>query len=120
MGGATEQARRREEAKRHNGNDFLHTHSPPCRIALGPARGVSQVFARRFLPSITHHRAKSNFDSKRLEKDGFITSYWGDEMQGARRKYYHITDKGRELYRQNLLNWDFTLKILSNLLKEEK
>jgi DNA-binding PadR family transcriptional regulator len=55
-----------------------------------------------------------------LEKDGFITSYWGDEMQGARRKYYHITDKGRELYRQNLLNWDFTLKILSNLLKEEK
>lgn len=57
---------------------------------------------------------------KRLEKDGCITSYWGDETQGARRKYYRITDKGREVYRQNLLDWEFTQKILSNLLKEEK
>ncbi|MCM1566417.1 MAG: PadR family transcriptional regulator [Dehalobacter sp.] len=57
---------------------------------------------------------------KRLEKNGYITSYWGDETQGARRKYYHITDRGRELYRQNLLDWEFTQKILSNLLKEDK
>lgn len=57
---------------------------------------------------------------KRLERDGCITSYWGDETQGARRKYYRITDKGREVYRQNLLDWEFTQKILSNLLKEEK
>lgn len=57
---------------------------------------------------------------KRLERDGCITSYWGDETQGARRKYYHITDKGHEVYRQNLLDWEFTQKILSNLLKEEK
>jgi DNA-binding PadR family transcriptional regulator len=56
---------------------------------------------------------------KRLEKDGFITSYWGDETQGARRKYYHITDKGRALYSQNKLDWQFTLEILSNLLEEE-
>jgi DNA-binding PadR family transcriptional regulator len=38
----------------------------------------------------------------------------------ARRKYYHITDKGRELYRQNLLDWEFTQKILDNLIKEEE
>lgn len=56
---------------------------------------------------------------KRLEKEGFITSYWGDETQGARRKYYSITEKGRELYRQNLLDWEFTQRILSDLLKEE-
>ncbi|MDR3289316.1 MAG: PadR family transcriptional regulator [Peptococcaceae bacterium] len=56
---------------------------------------------------------------KRLEKDGCITSYWGDETQGARRKYYHITDKGRALYRQNRLDWQFTQTILSDLLKEE-
>jgi len=31
---------------------------------------------------------------KRLEKGGYITSYWGDETQGERRKYYRITDKG--------------------------
>jgi DNA-binding PadR family transcriptional regulator len=57
---------------------------------------------------------------RRLEKEGCVTSYWGDETQGARRKYYHITDQGRETYRQNLLDWEFTQKILSNLLKEEK
>ncbi|MDR1605077.1 MAG: PadR family transcriptional regulator [Gracilibacteraceae bacterium] len=57
---------------------------------------------------------------KRLEKEGCVTSYWGDETQGARRKYYHITDKGRDTYRQNLLDWEFTQKILGNLLKEEK
>jgi DNA-binding PadR family transcriptional regulator len=57
---------------------------------------------------------------KRLEKEGCITSYWGDETQGARRKYYHITDKGRARYRQNLLDWEFTQKILNHLLKEEE
>lgn len=57
---------------------------------------------------------------KRLEQDGYITSYWGDETRGARRKYYHITEKGRELYRQNILDWQFTQTILNDLLKEEE
>ncbi|MDR2355853.1 MAG: PadR family transcriptional regulator [Clostridiales Family XIII bacterium] len=57
---------------------------------------------------------------KRLEKEGCISSYWGDETQGARRKYYHITDKGRARYRQNLLDWEFTQGILSRLLEEEE
>lgn len=56
---------------------------------------------------------------KRLERDGYITSYWGDETQGARRKYYHITEKGRELYLQNKLDLEFTQKIINDLLKEE-
>lgn len=56
---------------------------------------------------------------KRLEKDGCITSYWGDETQGARRKYYHITDKGKALYIQNKWDWAFTQKILNNLLGED-
>ena len=57
---------------------------------------------------------------KRLEKDGCITSYWGDETQGARRKYYRITAKGKGVYRQNLSDWEFTQKIFNNLLQEEK
>lgn len=32
---------------------------------------------------------------RRLEKEGLIRSYWGDEEQGARRRYYAITDEGR-------------------------
>ncbi|MDR2629504.1 MAG: PadR family transcriptional regulator [Spirochaetaceae bacterium] len=56
---------------------------------------------------------------KRLEQEGYITSYWGDETQGARRRYYRITGKGREQYRQNILDWEFTRKILNKLLGAE-
>ena len=53
---------------------------------------------------------------KRLEQDSHITSYWGDESQGGRRKYYHITKSGRELYEINKRNWDYSKKILDKLL----
>jgi len=53
---------------------------------------------------------------KRLEHDGRITSYWGDETQGGRRKYYHITAGGRDLYAANKANWDFSKAILDKLL----
>jgi DNA-binding PadR family transcriptional regulator len=57
---------------------------------------------------------------KRLEKDGCISSYWGDETQGARRRYYRITKKGRELYAQNKKDWEFAQSILEKLLTVEK
>lgn len=53
---------------------------------------------------------------KRLEKDGNITSYWGDESQGGRRKYYQITDAGRQLYKSNTQNWAYAKQILEQLL----
>ncbi len=53
---------------------------------------------------------------KRLENDKHITSYWGDETQGGRRKYYHITESGRELYVTNRQNWDYAKQILDTLL----
>ncbi|MDR0878200.1 MAG: PadR family transcriptional regulator [Treponema sp.] len=54
---------------------------------------------------------------KRLEADGHIVSYWGDETQGARRKYYRVTGKGRLLFEQNLRDWKFTQKIVNELLE---
>lgn len=53
---------------------------------------------------------------KRLEQDGHITSYWGDESQGGRRKYYRISASGRELYKSNKNNWDYSKKILDKLI----
>jgi PadR family transcriptional regulator PadR len=53
---------------------------------------------------------------KRLENDAHISSYWGSETQGGRRKYYHITDSGRELYKENKQNWDYAKQILDELL----
>ncbi len=53
---------------------------------------------------------------KRLEHDSRITSYWGDETQGGRRKYYRITEDGRTAYRVNKHNWDAAKRILEHLL----
>jgi len=53
---------------------------------------------------------------KRLEKDKYITSYWGDETQGGRRRYYHITDSGHKLYGGNKLNWNYAKQILDKLI----
>jgi len=53
---------------------------------------------------------------KRQENDGGVTSYWGDETQGGRRKYYRITEKGKETYFQNKKNWENAKRILDHLL----
>ena len=44
-------------------------------------------------------------------------SYWGDETQGGRRKYYRITDKGKEVYEQNVIDWIFARAILDKLIQ---
>ena len=54
--------------------------------------------------------------SKRLENDGCVTSYWGDESQGGRRKYYRITEKGKKLYIENKKKWENAKRILDQLL----
>lgn len=53
---------------------------------------------------------------RRLEKDGCISSYWGDESQGGRRKYYQITSAGETLYERNKMDWEFTKDIINKLL----
>ena len=35
---------------------------------------------------------------RRLEKAGYISTYWGDQNTGARRRYYSITESGKTAY----------------------
>lgn len=53
---------------------------------------------------------------RRLEEAGYISSYWGDENTGARRKYYSITPTGREAYKRNKVDWDTTKQIIDQLI----
>lgn len=53
---------------------------------------------------------------RRLEQDGSITSYWGDETQGGRRKYYKITPTGEKVYNLNKQEWEFAKRIIDKLL----
>jgi len=55
---------------------------------------------------------------RRLEQAGCITSYWGDETTGARRRYYSITDIGRRVYENNKRDWEYAKILIDKLLKE--
>jgi len=54
---------------------------------------------------------------RRLEKRGYIASYWGDETQGGRRKYYRITEDGLGRYEQNNKDWHFAKSVLKKLIE---
>jgi PadR family transcriptional regulator PadR len=41
----------------------------------------------------------------RLEKNGYIEAYFGNETNGKRRTYYRITPSGRELYYEKCREW---------------
>lgn len=53
---------------------------------------------------------------KRLEDSGCISSYWGDQSTGARRKYYTITNFGRQTFMQKLNEWLEAKKLIDTLL----
>lgn len=55
---------------------------------------------------------------RRLESQGLIEAYWGDETLGARRKYYRITPQGLTVHSENIKNWDHAKKIIDMLLEE--
>ena len=46
---------------------------------------------------------------KRLEKQGYISSYWGDES--------HITESGNAAYEKALAEWFYAQKIITMLLQ---
>lgn len=51
----------------------------------------------------------------RMEEYRLIKGRWGDESQGATRKYYEITDEGRKAYAANKAKWQ-TVKQLIDIL----
>ena len=53
---------------------------------------------------------------RRLESAQLIRSYWGDENSGARRRYYAITELGRETYHQNRTDWEKAKTIIDGLI----
>lgn len=56
---------------------------------------------------------------RRLEETGNIRSYWGGEATGARRRYYCITELGRQTYRAQLAAWNEVRQIMDKLLETE-
>jgi len=58
--------------------------------------------------------------TRRMEKQGLVSSYWGDEVTGGgRRKYYTITKQGTAIYHQNLQEWNRALALIEKLLSRD-
>lgn len=54
----------------------------------------------------------------RLEKNGYIESYSGDESNGKRRTYYKITTSGKEYYQKKCIEWEITKEVVDKFVKE--
>ncbi len=57
---------------------------------------------------------------KRLESQGYILAYWkSDEVSsGGRRKYFTLTDSGREITEKNLAEWEYSRTIIDSLISD--
>lgn len=55
---------------------------------------------------------------KRLEKNKWISSYWGAEQgPGGRRKYYKLTPLGKSGFEEKRSEWQFVKKIMDSFLE---
>lgn len=55
----------------------------------------------------------------RLEKNGYIVSFYGNETFGKRRTYYKITQAGIDYYKQKCDEWKVTKDVINNFIKED-
>lgn len=54
----------------------------------------------------------------RLEKNGYITSFYGDETGGKRRTYYRITQEGIEYYKGKCEEWILTKAVVEKFIRK--
>lgn len=57
---------------------------------------------------------------RRLEQNGCISSYWGNENIGARRRYYSITPLGIATLESLVKDWDEAKKLIDKLITLEE
>lgn len=57
---------------------------------------------------------------KRLKDDEQVETYLVESAEGPARKYYHLTDKGRDYFRQQKSEWEGFVSAVARILEEEK
>lgn len=55
----------------------------------------------------------------RLEKNGYIESFYKDETFGKRRTYYKITLAGKAYYMEKCEEWNLTKEVINKFIKED-
>ena len=53
---------------------------------------------------------------ERLERNGYIVSFFGEETFGKRRTYYRITPEGRAYYQEKCKEWETTKNVINKFV----
>lgn len=57
---------------------------------------------------------------KRLEAQGLVSSYWGEQSNGGRRKYFSLTELGKEVFKQSQDDYEYSRSVIDKLISENK
>ena len=81
---------------------------------------VSQSIIERTNNAMDIKNATIYLAFKRMEKEGLIISYWNDNPDVARRRYYKITAQGKKYLKDKKADWNKNKSILDKLLLGDK
>lgn len=84
--------------------------------ADGYGYGISRDVAQKSNGMVQLKEATLYTAFRRMEENGYIRSYWGDEETGARRRYYSLTEPGREKLAEDTATWEETRRVMDTLL----
>ena len=85
--------------------------------ADGYGYGISKALAEKSGGTVRLKEATLYTAFRRMEENGYIRSYWGDEDTGARRRYYSLTEEGSNKLAEDTAVWVETRKIMDELLE---
>ena len=82
----------------------------------GYGYGISRAVAEKSDGMVQLKEATLYTAFRRMEESGYINSYWGDEATGARRRYYSLTEPGKEKLEEDKQAWEETRRVINTLL----
>ena len=84
----------------------------------GYGYGISRTVAEKSDGMVQLKEATLYTAFRRMEENGYIRSYWGDEETGARRRYYSLTEPGKEKLAEDTTAWEETKNVMDRLIGE--
>ena len=82
----------------------------------GYGYGISRNIAEKSGGMVRLKEATLYTAFRRMEENGYIRSYWGNEATGARRRYYSLTEPGRTKLAEDTAAWNETRQVMDTLL----
>ncbi len=106
-------------------SDLIRGHTETIILALLMDQDSYGYEINKSIKAITHQQYELKEATlysafRRLEEQGIIDSYWGDEKSGARRRYYRITSAGKKQYQRNLEDWNEAKQMIDALVSRRE